>query len=655
MIRLSALFLLLTTACVAADIPAVVTHEATIDFDIVRHRVSITDRVTLSGTDGPVQLDTGCFGGELTGEVSNVPADVGDHLNYAFTAHQPTEETRFSRENIGGEITATVGDEGIWLSCGGGWLPGVDDALHAGRFVIETPAGWFPVMSGSLIAQEEKDGRRRTTYLITAPVDGISLVANTYSVTEEEHGGITMRTCLLAEDTALSSLYLERTAHYLDFYSGLIGEYPYDAFTTVENWFPTGYGMPGWTLLGGQVIRLPFIPYTSFGHEIAHNWWGNSVFVDRSEGNWCEGITVFCADYEYKRQKSDEAAREYRHNQLKDYAAYIGGHPERDFPLTEFKERHSGATRAVGYGKSMAVWHMLEVELGRDVIERSFRRVYREFRGKPAVWSDFFTALETESHRDLETFRAQWLELTGAPTISLGEARATDRGVTFTLHQDGEPYDLLVPVVIDTPDGPIRETVRFDRAEQAFRVSGSGATAIAIDPDYDLFRNLHDSEIEPTLSQVLAADEWTFAAPVDDLEFNELAHQFANGFCECDDPLFTADGRPDPAAVNVIINPAPDVLAAYTPAELLFDGGMMTVAGQPFERVDYDLVFAASGPHGGTDLIVFVGDPSRLVGLSRRLPHYGKYSWLAFPVAGGRAVRGNWTPQGGPLQLTFAD
>ena len=63
-------------------------------------------------------------------------------------------------------------------------------------------------------------------------------------------------------------------------YEEMIGAYPYAKFATVENWFPTGYGMPGWTLLGSQVLRLPFIPTTSFGHEIAHNWWGNSVFVE---------------------------------------------------------------------------------------------------------------------------------------------------------------------------------------------------------------------------------------------------------------------------------------------------------------------------------------------------------------------------------------
>ncbi|HDY66683.1 MAG TPA: hypothetical protein ENH85_02705 [Candidatus Scalindua sp.] len=48
-----------------------------------------------------------------------------------------------------------------------------------------------------------------------------------------------------------------------------------------------------YTLLGRTVIKMPFIVYTFLGHEIAHNWWGNSVFVDQEKGNWCEGLTTY--------------------------------------------------------------------------------------------------------------------------------------------------------------------------------------------------------------------------------------------------------------------------------------------------------------------------------------------------------------------------
>ena len=62
------------------------------------------------------------------------------------------------------------------------------------------------------------------------------------------------------------------------------GPYPFPKFAIVENFFPTGYGFLSYTLLGGSVLKLPFIPETSLRHEIAHSWWGNGVLVDYAAG-----------------------------------------------------------------------------------------------------------------------------------------------------------------------------------------------------------------------------------------------------------------------------------------------------------------------------------------------------------------------------------
>ena len=61
--------------------------------------------------------------------------------------------------------------------------------------------------------------------------------------------------------------------------------------------------MPTFTLLGPQVIRFPFIINSSYPHEILHNWWGNSVFVDYDTGNWCEGLTAYMADHLIQEQR----------------------------------------------------------------------------------------------------------------------------------------------------------------------------------------------------------------------------------------------------------------------------------------------------------------------------------------------------------------
>jgi hypothetical protein len=347
-------------AAAAAAAPAggapVVAHRALVRLEPGRHAIEVVD--TLSVTGAP--LDSARLRDGLAVAETARLAPEAAIFRFAGTLHESTEGVVFSRENVGREIEATVGEEGVYLSSGARWLPTVAGALVTTRLTIDTPLGWEPVTNGVCRAREERDGRLITVWEEANPVDGVALVAGRYTVRREAVAGasgpVEISVWLLRDDPKLAATYLERTRAYLAMYEEMIGPYPFGKFATVENWFPTGYGFPSWTLLGGAVMRLPFIPTTSFGHEVCHNWWGNSVYVAEAGGNWCEGLTTYCADYHYKELESPASAREYRRNLLKDYAAYVRD-PGKDAPLAQFRARHSGATRAVGYGKAMMVFH----------------------------------------------------------------------------------------------------------------------------------------------------------------------------------------------------------------------------------------------------------------------------------------------------------
>lgn len=671
-------------------VPPVVHHEATITFDVDRHEVMIEDRMVFSAPADSLSLNGGLsltgishsvsgnrmsvkdILGEEPGLVEDpgvidriaVPEDIQPldgvyrlRLSYSGKFLQSTEDVSFSRENVGGEIEATIGEEGIYLSSSAYWLPAFEGTMATYRLTIDTPAGIEPVTQGVRVSQEVKDGRLITVWEAKHPSDGINLIANRYHISEDKVGDVAIYTYLLEEDQRLSDLYLERTRAYLAMYEEMLGPYPYGKFATVENWFPTGYGMPSYTLLGGMVMRLPFIPYTSFGHEICHNWWGNSVFVGEG-GNWCEGLTSYCADYHYKQLESDDAAREYRRNLLKDYAAYVGdGAQDQDFPLTEFESRHSGATRAVGYGKSMMTFHMVARLIGREAFLTGLRRLYEQKRFQPATWSDFFAAFAAASGQDLGTFQEQWLTRTGAPLVHLEEAERKGDRVRVKLRQGPLAYDLHVPVLISTPDGEVEHVVHLTESSGTFTLTAPGATQVAVDPGCHLFRRLHPGEIEPTISQVLGENVPLFVLPAGSEEEIEAAHQFAVDFTEVEQPMTHEGGRPPEdvapgAAVgSVLINPQPDVLKSQLPDAMTLAGYLVFLEGRRYSLKDYDLVLAAANPHDPTvtDLIVLSRSPQRIPSLARRVGHYGKYSWLLFPAARGQTIKGNWQPAGSPL------
>jgi aminopeptidase N len=373
--------------------------------------------------------------------------------------------------------------------------------------------------------------------------------------------------------------------------------------------------------------------------------------VDTDEGNWCEGLTVYCADYHYKQLEGDDAAREYRRTLLKDYAAYVKD-PAVDFPLSEFMSRHSGATRAVGYGKSMMVFHMADRAIGRENFLAGLRQVAAEHHYTKASWSDFITAFAEAGNRDLASFQEQWLTRTGAPVLTLDEVDFREDEVVFTLGQDEPTYTLEVPVVLTTATGTEEHVVVLDRPSRVFTIKTGGVVKLAVDPDCHLFRRLHSAEIEPTISQVLADDDPAFVIQGAAPDMTAAARKFAAEFSEKEEYPFQDDGAlPNGGHASIVINPEDTLLKQIAPTNLVVSGTTMFLAGKRYSLKEYDLVFAAWDPDDSevTDLVILSDSTHRLEALARRVGHYGKYSWLLLPVGQGKVLRGNWATGDSPL------
>ena len=337
-----------------------------------------------------------------------------------------------------------------------------------------------------------------------------------------------------------------------------------------------------------------------------------------------------------------------------DYSAYTN-EPAQDFPLAEFLSRHSGATRAVGYGKSMMVFHMVDRMIGRESFLAGLRQVAADHDYRKAAWSDFMAAFAATGQRDLDRFADQWLTRTGAPVLNLGEVVFDKDKVVFTLDQMEPAYDLEVPVVLTTPEGTSEHVVFFDSASGSFELEADGATGLAVDPDCHLFRRLHAAEIEPTIRQVLSEENPAFVTGPLTGALESAARNFAAGFAEKDDYDFRGNGSGPPAGRSaVVINPAPADLKAYLPSGLVVSGTTAFLEGRRYSLKEGDLVFAAARPGTPdlTDLVILCDSEHRLEALASRVGHYGKYSWLMLPSGQGRPERGNWPSGDSPLVAT---
>ena len=294
-----------------------------------------------------------------------------------------------------------------------------------------------------------RGGKAIFTFQFPYPLDGITLVASDrYKVEKDRFANVDIFAYFFQADAELARTYIEQTKRYLKLYGEMLGPYPYKRFAIVENILPTGYSMPTFTLLGRDVVRLPFIPETSLGHEVLHQWFGNLVYIDYEKGNWAEGLTTYLADHLFEEQK--KAGPAYRKALLIDYQSYV--HAENEFPLADFRSRTDNASKAIGYGKAAMVFHMLKKHLGDDAFLRSLRYFISTHRHRRASWDDLQEAFEKESGKNLAWFFKQWVHEKGLPNLSVEDAEATQREygweTSTMLVQWATPYILDAPLTL---------------------------------------------------------------------------------------------------------------------------------------------------------------------------------------------------------------
>ena len=395
-----------------------------------------------------------------------------------------------------------IDERGIWLT--GAWYP-KPEGLCRYRLTAILPKGFEAVSEGERIQKSEHDKESLFSFDFPHPLDLLHLIAtNRYTVNQDRHGDIAIYAYFFAENQPLAPTYLAHAKKYLDLYEKILGKYPYKRFTIVENFLPTGYSMPTFTLLGSGVIQLPFIVDTSLGHEILHQWFGNSVYIDYSSGNWAEGLTTYLSDHLYEEEKGK--GWEYRKKILIDYQSYVKR--RNDFPLRHFQSRVDQASEAIGYGKGMMVFHMLRKWMGDSLFYTALRSFVEQKRFQKASWEDLQKAFAQSFSSDLSPFFHLWLWEKGLPEFEIdGDLKPVPLNgrfeVSFNLVQKQGGFPLRLPVAFYTIDGKIKKIFPItEEKTNIHTVLDSFPLKVGVDEEYDLPRKLSPREFPPVIARL---------------------------------------------------------------------------------------------------------------------------------------------------------
>lgn len=585
-------------------------------------------------------------------------------LEYNGKIESPVEQSAENYARGFSESPGIISEIGVYLAGSTYWVAHFEGEMMSFNLTTTLPADWRTVTVGKRTIDEKKDGFHIDRWESPTPQEEVFLIAAAFHEYSYPMGAVTAYAFLRTPDEGIANKYLETTAQYMEMYRQLIGPYPYTKFALVENFWETGYGMPSFTLLGEKIIRFPFILHSSYPHELLHNWWGNSVYIDFEKGNWCEGLTAYMADHLIKEQRGQ--AEEYRRSTLQKYSDYVTS--ENDFPLNKFLSRHDAPSEAIGYGKTSMVNHMLRRMVGDEQFTRAYQLFNRKNKFRKASFDDIRLAFEEVTEMDLKWFFEQWIDRTGAPELSIEDVEVKPvkdyYNISFVIHQiqDGNPFVLDVPVALVDRNGTHIEIFRLNDKTGKFSINNDQKPVkILIDPQFDLMRRLDSREIPAAFSKAYGSEKTLIILPDKSNKNFQVYKDFADRWITGNEDKFTLKSQslvaelPSDQAVwilgfdnthaSVINNSIKEFNSGMMQDSVKFEG---TVLG----KNNTSFFVAVKNPQNSDQAILFlsIGNKDAAPGLVGKLPHYGKYSYLAFegdePT---NTAKGQWPVVNSPL------
>jgi len=305
----------------------------------------------------------------------------------------------------------------------------------------------------------------------------------------------------------------------------------------------------------------------------------------------------------------------------------------------------------------MMLFHMVRNKIGDQLFWQSLRDMYAKFEFKYASWEDFFSMFSKNSHDDLSWMVPQWVDSAGAPKLAVDNVSVTPSGSTWTVEWDikqiqgGFAYRLDVPYVIKFSDGTqTKQWVKnvTGTVQRCLVRVGKEPVELQIDPDFDLFRALDPKEAPPTLSGFLAEEKPLIILPDSTDSLMDVYTEIAAAF-----------NRQGGATVIRKGDVTPQTTANRT---ILYLGNhdsikvapVVELNGSPVTGNDIAVanVWRDSADPNRVHLAIWGQSAAALKPIAAKLPHYGKYSCLAFS-AGNNVAKGTYEVHSSPLNVSL--
>src|SRR5829696_3588962 len=389
------------------------------------------------------------------------------------------------------------------------WIPTLDhpSAKATVTFNITAPAREEVVANGRLDHVETTaNGQRIWTFSEGVPIPPYCMIIGVgqFARVESAQRALTPLSYYVPQserDLALTGF--APTIPSLEFFTQTVAPYPYEKlamivgatrFGGMENSgaivFTSNLFNRTSTVGISKTYGIPANNVSLIAHEIAHQWFGDSVTESTWADLWLsEGFATYFAGLFVQRFEGEDVFQAYMKNAATNVFAY---EKKKRTPIFDRDtENLLELLNANNYQKGAWVLHMLRLNLGDDVFFRGIRNYYEAHKNSTANTEDLRIALEKASGKNLQPFFTRWVYDSGHPQYELTWQWRRRKELRLVLKQlqPGNAFTDPLPITISTAGGK-REVVLKPSGKQLIETIplGQKPAQIEVDPRNTLLK-----------------------------------------------------------------------------------------------------------------------------------------------------------------------
>ena len=380
-----------------------------------------------------------------------------------------------------------------WPDFASHWFPSIDHPSDKATvdFIVTAPDRYTIVANGHMVQTVFlQDGRKRTQWSEKHPIPTYSMTlgAAEFSIhIEATDLGIPVSWYVYPRDTDAAARMFRGADRVLRFFSERIAPYPYGKLTNVESTTQMAAMENANTIFYSESLFHPMpAPENPMPHEIAHQWFGDSVTPADWDHLWLsEGFATYFDSLFHAQAFPSISLKDLMAVHADTIFSYSPAwfRPVIDPDQTDLMKKLNPLT----YEKGAWVLHMLRGVLGDKAFFDGIAGYYRLYKGRSVWTKDFQQAMETVGEVDLETFFRQWLYQPAWPEYQLSwNWDQTDGVVVIRIRQVQTSGLFDMPLNMVLSSGGKKETyrIRIKDREHKFRMPLlSPPSSIELDPD----------------------------------------------------------------------------------------------------------------------------------------------------------------------------